>query len=168
MDNAALIQRQPWTLFVTLTTKEAIGHRAWLKRYRLLTYIVQHDPAGLDLGLRPLWKDSERLRQVVAYEPQKRGAIHAHALWAAPDLPRVRRRWIANQWNRLCTPRTALVEEVAHGQSWLVTPDSDKRGVRIYEIQGMAKVVPVSSQDAVAMYCAKYVSKGGIVKAEGL
>lgn len=165
---AQLIRRKDWDLFVTLTTKDPVGPEIWLKRYRTLVGIVEREPSGLDLGPRPLWKKAERLRHVVAFEPQRRGAIHAHALWAAPDLSKVRRRWIAQTLNRLCTPRAVLVGEQAHGQEWLVTPDREPRGIRRFEIMGMAQVVPVASQEAVTGYCSKYVAKGGVVEVTGL
>jgi len=165
---AQMIQRHDWMLFVTLTTKDPVGPETWRKRYRTLVSMIEREPSGLDLGPRPLWQPHERLRHVIAFEPQKRGAIHAHALWSAPDLMRVRRRWITSTWNKLCSPRTALVTEKAHGHNWLVTPDQEPRGFRTYEIKGLAKVVPVNSQEAVTGYCSKYVSKGGVVEVEGL
>lgn len=165
---AQLIQRVHWDLFVTLTTKEVVGPEIWRKRYRSLIRIVEREPAGLDLGPRPLWRPAERLVHVVAYEPQRRGAIHAHALWKAPGLSQVRRRWIAATWNRLCARRHKIIEEEVAGVAWLVTPDSPPRGRRSFAIQGLAQVAPVDSQEAVTGYCSKYVAKGGVVEVEGL
>lgn len=167
-ETANLIRRFEWDLFVTLTTKDFAGPELLAKRYIELARRVENADAGLALRRRDLWRREERLRHVVAWEPQRRGVWHLHALWGAPGAQKINRRWVRQEWNRLCLPGRGLIVETAHGVDWLVSRDSPQRGQRKYELVGNADVSLVRSEDNVAAYCAKYVVKGGTVDVHGL
>lgn len=156
---ADVIRQRRWDLFVTLTTTKPQGPERLEKLYRSLCYCVSYEEKGLALE-RPT-PAAKRLRHVCAWEPQKRGAWHLHALWAAPNLPRVRRVWIARRWEQLLTIPAPIVEEVRDGVSWLVTADREPMGVRPHTKLGNADVQAVGSLEAVSSYVSKYVTKGG-------
>ncbi len=165
---AEMIRRFPWHLFVTLTTRDHVGPEVLAKRYcEYVRRIGEHD-LGLGLGKLPMWRGPDRLRHVVAWELQRRSVWHLHALWGAPGALQIHRGWAGNEWNRLCVARSRIVDEVAGGVHWLVTPDSDVRGKREFELAGIAKVELIRSTADVAAYCAKYVAKDGVVDLHGL
>jgi hypothetical protein len=93
---------------------------------------------------------------------------HLHALWGAPGARGIRREWVAKEWNRLCRPRSAILDEQAHGIAWLVTRDRPAKGRRPFELAGTADLSLIRDPQAVTAYCAKYVAKGGAVDPYGI
>ncbi len=60
-------------------------------------------------------RELEHLRHALAWELQAREAWHLHALWSAPGALGIRREWVRKLWNRLCRPKTALLDEESDG-----------------------------------------------------
>lgn len=165
---AQFIDRENWSLFVTLTTLTAYLPETLAKKVRKFIKTVENDDAGLGLGKRPLWRKEERLVYVCAWEPQRRGAWHLHLLLSAPGLKAVNRNWMAEQWNRLCQPRSRVFDVEIDGVKWLMTAKAMKNQKANRHLMGLAKVLPVESRAAVTKYCSKYVVKGGQIDICGL
>ena len=68
----------------------------------------------------------------------------------------------------MCRPKTTLLEEESDGVKWLVTPEMSRRGRRFHRLEGTTDISLIRSKAAVAMYCSKYVAKGGAVELFGL
>ncbi len=165
---AELLQRFRWDLIVTLTTRKPCGPESLMKRYRTLVRRVESDRRGLGLKGCPLYSSPERLRHAVAWERQKRGVWHLHALWGAPGARGIRRGWVKKTWNELCRPNSFITDEEVEGVAFLVTSDSKPRGKRPHSLEGIADVALIRDKTAVAKYCSKYVVKGGAVELFGL
>lgn len=156
-----------WRWFLTLTTREPLGPEQIHRRYRRL---VRDAEELLGITSAPLWAPRDAIRHVLAWEPQRRGAWHLHALWASPRLERRarsgdqgQRAHLRRRWNRLSGSRSAVLVERARGVDWLVSAGSEPRGRRTPDLSGIARVELVRDARDVTDYCSKYVVKGGSV-----
>jgi len=168
-----ILAHRPWNWFVTLTTRAATFEEAFRRRYIELVAATNVRLLGLAAG-ENLWH-ADRLRWVCAWERQRRGAWHLHALWSSPRLAQVPFTEVHDLW-RWSTPAIRggrwgrFTTEREDGVDWLVSRDAPPRGDRSrgrqYDFSWLAPVR--SSAGAAASYVTKYVSKGGLIDCDGL
>ena len=125
------IGRQPWDLFVTLTSERQTHPEAMSKRFKYcMKHVEQHvygrrrEPAG------------HTLQWVVGLERTKQGWPHSHAVVRFPNIPEAD-----------IIPKDVF--DLGYWQRWMS------------ETGGFAWLEIPKSQQAVVNYVAKYITKGG-------
>ena len=83
-------------------------------------------------------------------------------------MKKVKRNWMKEKWNELCRPRRIVYDVEIDGVIWHMTDAAKEKYKPVWDLLGIAKILPVDSQIAVTKYCSKYVVKGGQIDICGL
>ena len=127
------IGRQPWHLFVTLTSEKQTHPEAMSKRFRYcMKHVEEHvygrrrEPAG------------HTLQWVVGQERTKQGWPHCHAVVRFPNVPEAGSDYVPQN-----------IFDLGYWQKWMT------------DTGGFAWLELPKSQQACVNYVSKYISKGG-------
>lgn len=132
-----MISRYEYDLFVTLTFQEDISHEKAFKRFKKWLGSLNKKLFG--------WRYKRKglgIRYVVAFESQKRGTLHFHALLGANGLKELNMEYMAKLWK-------------CNGQR-------DKNGILLDRmVNGHADIKVYDPEQGAIQYMTKHIYRGG-------